>query len=292
MSAQIATAAKQPTEAEAKRIHTVQADVLKRLSEETNVELLREYIKVFKINNHGAALYVLACYTRLSEFEELDASDCDTLRTYAQALMLPLRSTTEYTKPIYLALDDSDKSAKAEMYRGFRNEVFKDAIMVVDLAIKLCENIYKKSAESKNKAMILWASRFSADYSRYRFEIINDEESRENARKHNDYSWELCQSEKMPLTSQHTSGCALNRSVYIHDVENNPKGAIDFTEEYLRDAQAEFETRLAADEYSKEQEKAIRSIFVLMKQNLELWVNEERERKEATPADIAEDDKA
>jgi len=253
---------------------------LNKIMKEDNLPKLHELVKIFKQTNQG--LYLLAAYSAITKFEKLDESDCNAFRSFAQPIMLSLRTTTEYTRSLYETLKEDDNSARAGLYRNFRSELHNEAKLIVSIALQICDNLDKFPEDEGEFKLHLYTARVRADYSRYQFEIIGSEESKECAKKYNEAAWKTVLDRNLPHSDNHFCGIALNHSVYIHDVLGDPQQAIDFTEDFLKKckaAEAE-EAAKASENEGHLRSHGIPEIMNLMQENKKLWANKINDEKE------------
>lgn len=234
-------------------------------------DTLREYIKIFKQTCNSYMSFI--AYVALSKVVKLSEIDWNCLRTYAQSIMHPLRSTSEATKSFYKKPRKDSKHI--DFMNKIREEWNKSARSVLDLVVQATDNMMEKNTENE-KRMTLFSLRMKADYARYYHEIVNTEESKKLAMEHNENAWQTIVELKLPYNDPHRAGTALNYSVHLHDVLNDPQGAIDFTTNFLDNIKEE----KTNDPNKEEEDEDSRNtgymgIVNLMYQNCQLWKEEQ-----------------
>merc|ERR1711971_821355 len=126
------------------------------------------------------------------------------------------------------------------------------------------DNLDKFPEDEGEFKLHLYTARVRADYSRYQFEIIGSEESKECAKKYNEAAWKTVLDRNLSYVDNHFCGIALNHSVYIHDVLGDPQQAIDFTEDFLKKCKA---AKAASENDGHLRSHGIPEIMNLMQEN-------------------------
>lgn len=237
---------------------------------------LSKYKKLFEqYRIAGAHIETLFCLYGISKSEVFGDQYIETFKSIAQTRSKNIRECWNKLKTLIEQMDISDDSHASLLYSNFKESLFKDIGFLVSLVIEICDEQHTKPEVQEKTQSMLFFHKMKADYARYQSEVNNSPENVELGRQKDTETWNYVTSLNLPVTNPNFLGFVLNRSVCMREVNDDPQGAIEFTQKYL----AECEQAAQNEDLGHEADK-MKNITGLMKENLAIWNNEIMELKE------------
>ena len=133
------------------------------------------------------------------------------------------------------------------------------------------ENIFKKSnyKEYSNELKIFYI-KMKADYNKYFAETQHPKKKEFEREAEKYYDEGEIFAKKIPISSPYKLGLLLNKSVFIYEVKENHKKAIELAKSTIKEFD-KIKSKLNEDE---DDSRDAFSIYNILKENLEMWENE------------------